>query len=77
MSATTKLMKRFDKVSKAADQYNARNRTKRYQTMTNTNGGRIVEIGLYDTKEKKYAVTDIRAYNSSDIMDEIEAMLSL
>ena len=75
MSTTSKLLRRFEKITEEAEKYNSRNRMKRFQPCTNSHNHRIVEIGIYDTKYKKYAITDIRAYNAEEIMSEIESMV--
>ena len=75
MSATSKLLKRFEKVSEEMDKFNARARNKRFQPMTHSHNHRIVEIGIYDTKYKKWALTDVRAHDADEKMSEIEYMV--
>ena len=73
--STNQLMKRFDKVCKDAENFNAKNRAKRLLPMTNGQHNHVTEIGIYDSKRKKYAVTDIRAHNAAEIMTDIEALV--
>lgn len=76
MSTTSKLLKRFEQACKDADSYNAKTKTKRFHPMAHTSHARITEIGVYDAKTKKYALTDVRAYNAMEIMDQIENMVN-
>jgi hypothetical protein len=75
MSTTTKLMRRFETACKRADSHNARVKSKRFHPLTNTSNNRVVEVGMYDAKTKKYAISDIRHYRLEDIISEIENML--
>lgn len=69
--SVSKVIRKFNKIAEDADKYNARNRVKRFYTMAHHVHGKTVEVGIYDSVNKSYAVTDVRAYNVMDIVDEM------
>lgn len=74
--SVSKVIRKFSKISEEVDKYNSKNRTKRFFSMTHTHHGKTVEIGLYDSQKKRYVVTDVRAYNALDFVDEMRGVLS-
>lgn len=76
MSTTSKLMRRFETACKSAENYNSRTRSKRFHPISHTHNNRVVEIGMYDAKYKKYAIADIRHYSMESVLDEIEEMIN-
>lgn len=69
------ILKRFSKIASKAEKSNGRGRSKRFFVMTHGRNNKTTDIGIYDGYNKKYAVSDVRAYNVSEILDEMEAML--
>lgn len=75
MSDTTAILKRFTELQKKLEKMNGR-KQKRFHIMTDSKGGKIVEVGIYDGVKKKYALTDIRAYNAAEVLSEMEVMIT-
>lgn len=75
-SDTTAILKRFGKISAKAEKINGRRRQKRFHVMTDSQNGKLVDVGIYDGQTKRYANTDIRAYNADEILGEMEVMLT-
>ena len=69
------IIKKFDQVSKLADLVNAKERTKRIHTMTHSHYGKVLEVGFYDSKTKKFALTDVRAHDAIETVKEMTATL--
>lgn len=63
------VLKKFDRVIALVEKANAKDK-KRYSIMTH-GGRKITDVGVYDTQSKKYVLTDIRAFNAFDIVDEM------
>lgn len=69
--SVSKVLRKFYKVSDNIDRYNSKNRTKRFYAMTHHHHGKTTEVGIYDSEKKKYMVTDVRAFNAIDLVDEM------
>lgn len=74
--SVSKVIRKFSKISEEADKYNSKNRTKRFYPMTHHTYGKTVEVGIYDSLKKRYVVTDVRAYNALDLVDEMNKVLA-
>ncbi|WPK40670.1 hypothetical protein Paride_0440 [Pseudomonas phage Paride] len=59
-----------------ADKYNSKTKTQRFQVMSKFKGTQLIEVGLYDTKDKKYVLVDTRHYTMDDCIKEMESMIS-
>ncbi|WPK39122.1 hypothetical protein Cassandra_0446 [Pseudomonas phage Cassandra] len=44
--------------------------------MSKFKGTQLIEVGLYDTKDKKYVLVDTRHYTMDDCIKEMESMIS-
>lgn len=75
--SSSQVIKQFERISSEAEKTNAKNKNKRLQIMTHSVNNRVVEVGIYDTKTKKYALTDIRAYNADDVLKEMEGLVAV
>lgn len=75
--SSSQIYKQFERISSDAEKTNAKNKNKRLQVMTHSVSNRVVEVGIYDTKTKQYALTDVRAYNAEDTLKEMEKLISL
>jgi hypothetical protein len=73
--APNKIMESFGQAVSQAEKYNSSNRTRRFLVMTNTRHGKVTEIGIYDSVSKKYALTDVRAYNALDVVNEMSKLM--
>lgn len=69
------ILKRFATISKSADQHNSSHKEKRFLTMQHGRSGRITEVGIYDYFNKKYVVTDIRAFDALTLLGEMEQLI--
>lgn len=71
------ILKRFGKISAKAEKANSRGNRgkKRFFVMTHGRNNKLTDVGIYDGVTKKYALTDVRAYNAAQVLDEMEAML--
>lgn len=69
------IVRRFSDISRNAEKLNSKNRDKRFIIMTHTRNHKITEVGIYDSKSKKYALTDVRAANASDMLDDMEKLI--
>lgn len=65
------IIKKFDKVQQLADDFNSRDKSKRIQIMTHSHFTKVVEVGFYDTVSKKYIVTDVRAHDAYETVEEM------
>ena len=74
--SVSKVIRKFSKVSEEVDKYNSKNRSKRFFSMTHQFYGKTVEVGIYDSVKKRYVVTDVRAYNALDTVDEMRMVLA-
>jgi hypothetical protein len=72
---TDNILKRYNSISKAAEQLNSANKEKRFVPMQHGRNGRVTEVGIYDYFNKKYVVTDVRAFDALVVLDEMEALL--
>lgn len=74
--AIAELMNRFDNISKKAERFNARKRVRRFFIMSHIRGEKTIDVGIYDGKTKKYALTSIRAHNAKLVLSEMEELLN-
>ena len=70
-----RVLRKFSKVSASVDRYNSKNRVKRFYSMTHHHHGKTTEVGIYDGQRKKYIVTDVRAYNAFELVEEMQAYM--
>ncbi len=74
--SVSKVLRNFSKVTDNINRFNSKFKTKRFHAMTHHHHGKTVEVGVYDSKMKTYAVTDVRAYNAVELVDEMKGMLA-
>ena len=75
-TGTNSILKHFGKIAAKAEKINNRLKTKRLYVMTHGSSHKVTDIGIYDSLTKKYALTDIRAYNVNEVMSEIESLVN-
>ena len=68
------ILKRFGRITGKVEKANGRGK-KRFFVMTHGRNNKTTDIGIYDGNTKQYALTDVRAYNAQEVLDEMEAML--
>jgi len=68
---------RFAKVVTDADKLNRASKKARFFPMQRSaRNGFLIEIGLYDSKTKKYELVDTRHYSVSDVITNMETMIA-
>lgn len=72
---TTYPIYKFNRVADLAEKYNSKNKTQRFQVMTKNKGTQLVEVGLYDTKSKRWVLVDTRHYTLDSCIKEMEEMI--
>jgi len=70
------ILRRFGRISAGAEKANGRGK-KRFFVMTHGRNNKITDIGIYDSHTKKYALTDVRAYNAQEVLSEMDAMIKV
>ena len=73
---TTYPIYKFNRVAELAEKYNSKNKTQRFQMMTRNKGTQLVEVGMYDTKTKKWVLCDTRHYTLDSCLKEMEDMIN-
>ena len=69
---------RFTKIVSESDKINRATKKARFFPMQRSaRNGFLIEIGLYDSKTKKYELVDTRHYSVSDIITIMENMVSV
>ncbi|RLB67310.1 MAG: hypothetical protein DRH08_03975 [Deltaproteobacteria bacterium] len=67
---------RFRDLVRRAEEFNARpGNDKRFFPMTDGRRGRLITIGMYDGKTKKYVLCDLLAHNIGESLDQIDQLL--
>ena len=68
---------KFNALVKQAEEFNARpGNDKRFFPMSDVRRGRVITVGMYDNKSKKYALGDLLAHNIEQVLEDIEYMVS-
>lgn len=68
---------KFRDLVQRAEEFNARpGNDKRFFPMSDVRRGRLITVGMYDNKSKKYALGDLLAHNIEQVLGDIENMLN-
>jgi hypothetical protein len=68
---------KFRELVRQAEEFNARPGTdKRFFPMSDVRRGRLITVGMYDDKSKKYALGDLLAHNIEQVLGDIEDMIT-
>ena len=67
----------FKKLVRLAEEHNARpGNDKRFFPIADYRRGRLITLGMYDGKTKKYALSDLLAHNVQTVLEDIDRMIT-